>query len=118
MKYSDETGLNFEALRPPQESGTGQTKDQAWLSALIDEVVTREDWHRLIRRLARSKSVRAKQLLVRYRFGRASLANAAPSTKNTFFPLSDVLKLPPIEAEEDEYDPDRDTAGPLPSDAK
>ena len=62
------------SIQIADEAGIAQAKDDAWLLELIDEAISVEDWKRLFRRLARSKSVRAKQLLIKYRFARIDLA--------------------------------------------
>jgi hypothetical protein len=70
MTFQQEASHDPEAGQIAHESGSEQPKDAAWLIDVLDEAITAEDWRRIFRRLLRSKSVRAKLLLVQYRFGR------------------------------------------------
>jgi hypothetical protein len=81
MTFQQEPSHDRKAGQIAHGSGSGQTKDDAWVSDLIDEVVAVEDWKKLFRQLARSKNVRAKALLLQYRFGRIDLAVAGPARR-------------------------------------
>jgi hypothetical protein len=70
MTLQQEATHDLDVIQIGDETSIAQAKDDAWFLELIDEAISKEDWQRLFRRLARSKSARAKQLLVRYRFAR------------------------------------------------
>ena len=57
-----------------EQSAPASTPDQAnreqILTTLIAESITREEWQMIFSKLARSGSVRAAELLLRYRFGK------------------------------------------------
>ena len=57
------------ATEDSERSRDANARDMAYCRAQIDEAVSARDWAAIFRRLARSKSVRASELLLKYRYG-------------------------------------------------
>jgi hypothetical protein len=56
--------------RAAPESGTWhKNEDDTRIRGLLDRALGDEEWLKIFRRLARSKNIRASELLLKYRFG-------------------------------------------------